>query len=343
VQPAAVTDYLGRATGTLRSSGAATKTVSVTQAGLAITDTASVVVSGSAPAGPDPAFHAYNNSSEVPDASGDANELWTDDFYRGFGVKGNAEGKAGVSNATTVFTGSLVAAGNVQYTAGLGGTIYYLTPFPDGTPVAAGRGGAINADSTLFVYTSGSSGEATAYNYTKQFKTSTQAGWLRFDIQFSADFLFGAQKVVDFLHPGADSGITWGNIHINLGSSPATTGNLAWQGVGGGNYTGLMTLERDHWYSIQIHWDNTGGAGAGILQMWCDDLGTDGNTVPPGGTPTIRLNVSNYTWTPSNGYSGVLFGAVKFGAYSNPGSEGTMTRTNVRVIAAGGPILIRDD
>src|SRR5690606_10232970 len=58
---------------------------------------------------------------------------------------------------------------------------------------------------------------------------------MRYERWFPPDYLFGAEKIWTLNQPGADGGIMWGNLHINLGAgSSSTTGSLAWQGIADG-------------------------------------------------------------------------------------------------------------
>lgn len=254
----------------------------------------------------------------------DARVSATDDFSREFAYQANGEGwRLGTSAPPTrVFTGGPFDSANLIYTAGIGGSIY-----SDLIPADSSEWTPLGMDGIL-VKNIGTAGRGTAWamtngvlagggddysNYIWQRRLSDGAGTattglnafaFSIDVYIPSDYLFGAQKMLTPLAVGYDSGIIFGNLHMNLGAGgTSTTGTLAWQGAGT-NVTAnsLATITRGRWWNFQFRITlNVGSTGS--LHIYATDLGTDGLSVRSGGTPTEVYANTSYTWTPLDGTS----------------------------------------
>lgn len=295
--------------------------------------------------------NAYWNSSEIAMSGGtpvNANYIFADDFCRGFAAKANAEGWLIGTSGTRIFTGNYADAGNLQYTAGWGYNIFAASAIPDpaGIPGQAitGRGASYAASHGVQPAVGGD------WYADHAWSEGVTEFWMRWDVFYtgvggtptspSGSYSFGAEKVMSFNPPGVDAGIYWGNVHHNLGAgSASSTGSLAWQGGGGtaSSTASGFSFESNKWYSIQCHVSLSGN----LVELYADDLGADGTSVPSGGTPTLRLQLTGYTFNSSNpAYTTVGRGWAE--SWANPGSTGTQFRTNYLCLkGSSGPILIR--
>lgn len=310
---------------------------------------------------PTPSVNEFYNSTEFEMSGGvpvDSNILFMDDFARGWASKANFEGWLLGTGGTRIFTGAPTDSGNLQYTAGWGYNIFADTSIPDpaGIPgigaggtdplqTQTGRGGAVYASS--HGTNDGSVGGDWFGDH--DWAAGSEHVFIRFDVYFYSGYQFGAEKIGSVNPPNwsGTGGIIWGNLHINLGAgSASSTGTVYWQGVndagGSTSHSTTFVMSSGRWYSIQAELDRRASAGSQILRVYCDDLGTDGNTIPSGGTPTLRLERTNYTFVPASG-THTQFGNLWAESWANWPSTGVQKRTNYVVRdGAGGLIPIRN-
>jgi hypothetical protein len=296
-------------------------------------------------------------SSEFEHSGGafvDTDILWADDFSyvpsggNAFGAYANSEGWTGPEGSgTRLFTGAATDSGNLQYTMGRRLGIYHDSLIPQNSTdwTALGMDGplvkAINwGRGTDYAWTYGvySGGVNVNFMFDHRLPSGGNAAdgghkqlVMRYERWWPSDYLFGAEKIWSLNQPGADAGIMWGNLHINLGAgSSSTTGNLAWQGAGSNaSYSGLATLQRNRVYEfvIVVDLDND------ILTIYCTDLGAPGSITVPGSRTQV-LARTDYTWAPLNGTStgiGVIWPEGWANPVSSTSTAGGSLMTNIVV------------
>lgn len=286
----------------------------------------------------------FFNSTE-PGGDGTNNDvLWADDFSTPCPAGGGSWCEVSFDTASSLYGGPLTAAA-IPHTRGFGGTIFNAHPYPFLVRAITGRGSPFAAR-----HGDMNGGQGADWMGDHNMSRGVTEFYSRFDAFFAADYLFGAEKIWDINPPNwvGGGGIFWGNLHINLGGSQATTGGLYWQGTIGPSYNTGFTFQRGHWYSVQLYCKMSSpiGTGNGILKVWADDLGIDGTNVPSGGVPTLRLNRTDYPFAPAAG-GHTQFGSIWCESWANPGSDQEWVFTNVMVREFNGgtngnsPILIR--
>lgn len=339
-QPTGSTNQAGQITGSFVTSSGGVKTASFVAFGVAITSTAVVTATGgSGQPFAVPSVTEFFNSTQFELSGGlplDSRIGWMEDFSNASSYPANAEGwRLGTTAPPTrVWTGGAYDSGNIAQSRGMSGSIYSeLIPIDSSewTPLgmdgvliknigAAGRG-------TSYAHTLGRLAGGIQYsNYIFQHRIANASGvadsfnafaWSA-DIYFPADYEFGAQKMFTPMAVGYDSGIIFGNLHMNLGAGgTATTGNLAWQGAGTNlTVTSLATITRGRWWNFHVRITlNVGGTGT--LRIYATDLGTDGLSVPSGGTPTLVYENTSYVWAALDGTSTLVY-AIWVDWWANP-------------------------
>ena len=296
--------------GTISSSGLftagsseGTYRVIATIAGGTLADTTTVRIQGQAPASkPNDMFF---NSSE-PGCGTDPNILMCDDFEDGDWYTMDADR----ANAT----------GGLLQTDGWAGTIYGPV-----TPAACNNDGFRSRCAASHGRATGAAGNVTMADHSVK-QPSTEI-YVRFYTKALAGYQFGAEKVLSVNKgPAGVGGIYFGNLHFNCGGGPSSTGRLAWQPVApeDGCRT-ILTLSSGRWYFIELHMNTV----TGVLRVWADDCGETGTACS--GTPTLRLNLSNFRFP-----SGAV-GSLWWENWANPGSTGTRLIDQI-VVSKVGPI-----
>ncbi len=233
-------------------------------------------------------------------ASGDNDILWEDDDSTPCSA-GSPGSWCEVSfdAAGGLYGGPLTTAA-IPHTRGNGGTIYNVNPYPFLVKAVTNRG-------TPFFASHGNMNGSQGADWMADhnFRRGVTEGYVYLEYFFPSDYLFGAEKIGDLNPPNwvGGGGIFWGNLHSNLGSPQATSGQLYWQGTAGPSYNTGFTFQRNHYYAVQLGFKFSSplGASNGILRIWADDLGTDGAAIADGTAMTLRLNRTDYPWAPASG------------------------------------------
>ncbi len=334
-----LTDSNGRATfNTLQmDTGGASVVLRATSSGLTLIDTSTISITAAG------TITQFTNSTETGGGGGDSDVLWADDFSTPV-----ATGSPGswcdvnFDNAGTLYGGP-ATSGGIPHTRGFGGTIYNQTAYPMLVTSITGR-------STPYAASHGTqpSPQGSDWMGDHNFSRGVTEFYTRFDCYFNAGYSFGAEKIWDINPPNwlGNGGIIWGNLHINLGGSPASSATLYWQGTTAPSYSTGFVITSGRWYSIQLYCKRGTGGNDGILKVWADDLGVAGSTIPGGGTPTLRLNRTDYPFNPAQG-SYTQFGNIWCESWANAPSSGSWKFTNIMCREFNGgtngnsPILIR--
>lgn len=281
----------------------------------------------------------FFNSSEANSDASNSDNLMSWDGYLGFGFKADMEGfRSHVSTPgglgdVRIFSGAYNASGNLQYTQGCAGSIFYRWPIPANATDwnALGMDGilvkSINWGSgATYAFTHGELSGGTNSNYMGDydFVRGVSEFYCRLRRYFPSDYTFGGEKTLTINPPswGGNGGIIYAGMGINIGGSQSTTGTLGITlNAVDVLYNNLITLQRNHVYELQVYMRRTGANGTHIVKVWADDLGTPGSiSLPSGGNMTNRLNVTNATISPvQGGYT--QFGNIWPECWSNPVSS----------------------
>jgi hypothetical protein len=211
------------------------------------------------------------------------------------------------------------ASGGLLQTDGWCGTIY--GPM---TPAACGNAGVKSNCAASHGQATGGQGGVTYADHSLAQPASDV--YVRFYTKPQTGYLFGAEKLLTFNNgPAGVGGIFFGNLHINCGGGGgSSSGQLQWQPTGSeSGCRNVITMVPGRWYFIEVHINTA----AGVLQVWADDCGADGNGCS--GTPTLRLNLSGY------GLPTGTVGSLWWENWANPGSSGVRLLDQIKVSKVG--------
>lgn len=297
------------------SAGGNTGTYRVVVSGGGRADTATVSLTALPVQG---TLDAFLNSGEPGCDGSDSNVLLCDDFESGFWYT--------VDGDQVYSTGGGLAAQKGWF-----GTIYAnpITPAGAARP-GEGVGGSVAA--THGVVSGGAGGGNMAEHGLRQ---SVSEVWVRFYTKPKAGHMFGNEKTLS-VNKTTGGGIYWGLLTMNQGGAgPYPYGALSWQGMIGPSVPGNFQLgNAGRWYRIVLHLklNSTPAASDGVVEIYADDAGTDGRSVPS--TPTLRGSNYSYQWAY---VAGEKIGALWWENWANPGSTGERLLDNIKVSKIGPP------
>lgn len=213
-----------------------------------------------------------------------------------------------------------VDVGASNFTCGHGGSIF-AEPI---TPAGAVRqlsaiGETANFNTSGWVGTGGvtTANAEGGRNYAwRNWSRAVNEVYIRYYTKPRTGYLFGNEKVISINRLGDNGGIWWGNHGFNLNAEFAETSGVPMFAT---SYEGALSVVRfqnlgvnlsvvaGNWYFFEWRFkQNTTGQANGIVEMWSENLGPNGDH--PGGSPTKRMSHTNVNYgfgTPEYGSAGI--------------------------------------
>lgn len=236
------------------------------------------------------------------------------------------------------------SSGGLLQTKGWCGTIYANPITPAGAAVCGNVGFRSNCAATSGLHTGVGGRNMASHGFTQ---TGLSEASYRLYFQPQADYTGGHEKMFDF-ERGVGSGQMVA-LCYNVFSSQTISCMPYLHQDGGllGNPGGSwmppnvgpnLTLQRAHWYFIEMHLKlNTPGSFDGLFEWWLDDCGTDGLGCT--GTPTLRARYTTVLFR-NAAEASVTIGSLWIENWANAATVGTMYYDNVKA-AKTGPIGFR--